>query len=497
MAALFPDPSAPQAPNSARPLGPDSLAERGLEHWLTSLLMVLSLSWALLPAGLSWDFGNEGEANLRDGNFIIQLQWSSLFLIAGVVCLRRFLRFQAVVSGLNPFLLALFVYCLLNISWSLLPLVTMKKVIQFGGLLMIGVAFQVSEMSHTRWLKLTVGTLLLFQVASLFAVVLIPDIAIEYTGIANGAWQGGAWRGVTDQKNNYGILNAFAAMAWVALFCTPKTRLSALLFVLMLGFCGVNLVMSKSTTSLLVTVMGIGFFLLFRWKYVASEFVTSRVLVVLACLLVVYLHALYVVQGRLPTWDEFFKPVADLLGKSTDISGRFEIWDLVLQEIDRHRWQGIGYGAFWLGKGSASQPIIDHMYWVPFQAHNGYLDVLNELGGMGLLLFTGFLVYHLLSLYRLSRFDASEAAFHGALIAVILVHNATESSFLRGVNFLAILVIFSSIAVNSSLRRHQQAALLGRPATAPSPGPGPAPTAWAAQNGFRPGTPNSERPPGH
>ncbi|WP_273926502.1 O-antigen ligase family protein [Curvibacter microcysteis] len=463
-------PYTPATPHLGSTPSPGPASGPGLEHWLTGLLMVFSLAWALLPAGLSWDFAAEGDANLREGNFIIQLQWSTLFLIAGWVCLRRFVRFQEVVSGLNPFLLALFLYCLMNTGWSLLPMVTLKKVIQFGGLLMIGMAFQVSEMSHTRWLKLTVGTLLLFQVLSLFAVVLVPDIAIEYTGMANGAWEGGAWRGVTDQKNNFGIMNAFAAMAWVALFCTPQSRLSPLMFGLALVFCGVNLVMSKSTTSLLVTVMGVGFFLLFRWKYVASEFVTSRVLVVMACLLLIYLHVLYVVQGRLPTWDEFFKPVADLLGKSTDISGRFDIWELVIQEIQRHPWLGIGFGSFWMGKGSASQPIIDHMYWVPFQAHNGYLDVLNELGGMGLLLFAGFIVHHLISLYRLSRFDASEAAFHGALIAVILVHNATESSFLRGVNFLAVLVVFSSIAVNSSLRRHRLAQSADIRPAGPPPG---------------------------
>lgn len=39
---------------------------------------------------------------------------------------------------------------------------------------------------------------------------------------------------------------------------------------------------------------------------------------------------------------------------------------------------------------------------------------------------------------------------------VILIHNLTESSLLRGVNFLAMMVIYSSVAVSSSLQRHLQ-----------------------------------------
>ena len=433
-----------------------------------SLLLVLSLAWSLLPAGLSWEFTNQAE-NLSSGNAIIQLQWGSLFLLAGVLALRRFERFQEVMAQVSPFLLALLIYCLLNAFWSVQPGVTVKKGVQLAGMVLIGVALQLQGLDHGRWLRLMSGTMLLLLVASVLAVGLIPDTAIEYATAGNDAWVGGAWRGITDQKNSYGVMTAFTVMTLVSLYAThPQRGMPTLLLLVLLVFCGLNLVMSKSTTSLLVTGLGVGCFALFRWKYVADEFVVSRVLIVVVALLLVYLHVLYVVQGRLPTWDEFFKPVADLLGKRTDISGRFDIWDMVLDEIENHPWLGVGYGAFWLGKGSASQAIIDKMYWVPFQAHNGYLDIFNELGLVGLVLFAAFLIHHLVTLYRLSRYDASEAAFHGAVIVVILVHNLTESSLLRGVNFLAMLVVYSSIAVSWSLRRHRLLAAAATPPSTPS-----------------------------
>lgn len=441
--------------------------------WAT-LLLVLSLAWSLLPAGLNWDFNNLND-NLSSGNVIIQLQWGSLFLLAGTLALRQFERFQLMVAGVNPFLLLLLGYCLLNAMWSIQPGVSAKKGIQLGGMILIAVVLQMQGLNHLRWMRIMASTLLVFLVVSVLAVGLIPDTAIEYAGVGNDAWVGGAWRGITDQKNSYGIMTAFTVMTLVSLYATPPMRsMPTIVLLPLLAFCGLNLVMSKSTTSLLVTLLGIGCYGLFRWKYVADEFVASRALVVVAGLLLIYVHVLYVIQGRLPTWDEFFKPVADLLGKRTDISGRFDIWSMVLDEIDRHPWLGVGYGAFWLGKGSASQAIIDKMYWVPFQAHNGYLDILNELGVVGLGLFVCFLLHHLLSIYRLSRHDASAAAFHGSVIVVILVHNLTESSLLRGVNFLAMLVIYSSVAVNTALRHHQAPSLRAAPMTGaadPSPAP--------------------------
>lgn len=446
--------------------------------WAT-LLLVLSLAWSLLPAGLSWNFDNLND-NLSSGNVIIQLQWGSLFLLSGILALRQFERFQLMVASVSPFLLLMLGYCLLNALWSIQPGVSVKKGIQLGGMILIAVVLQMQRLDHLQWMRTMASTLLVFLVISVLAVLLFPDTAIEYAGVGNEeAWVGGAWRGITDQKNSYGIMTAFTVMTLVSLYATPPMRnIPAIVLLPVLAFCGLNLVMSKSTTSLLVTMLGVGCYGLFRWKYVADEFVVSRVLIVVTGLLLIYVHVLYVLQGRMPTWDEFFKPVADLLGKRTDISGRFDIWSMILGEIDRHPWLGVGYGAFWLGKDSASQPIIDKLYWVPFQAHNGYLDILNELGAVGLALFVCFLVHHLLSIYRLSRHDASAAAFHGSVIVVILVHNLTESSLLRGVNFLAMLVVYSSVAVSSALRQHRQATQPTAPAMpaaspAASPDSGP------------------------
>jgi O-antigen ligase len=194
----------------------------------------------------------------------------------------------------------------------------------------------------------------------------------------------------------------------------------------------------------------------FKKKLIQTPFVTSRVFLVLFSFVLVSVQVFHVFHAAFPTWEDLFGPIAGLLGKQTDLTGRFDIWVLILPEIAKHWLFGFGYGAFWLGVDSPSQFIIDQLGWIPYQSHNGYLDVLNELGVAGFCLLLGMLGAHINCLYRLSRFDASQAAFHGALFLMIIISNFSESSLFRGIVFFTTMLIYSSIAVTSALAQHRR-----------------------------------------
>jgi len=75
-----------------------------------------------------------------------------------------------------------------------------------------------------------------------------------------------------------------------------------------------------------------------------------------------------------------------LLGRSPDLTGRQRIWDAVGERIAQHPVLGWGYSTPWV----PSEPlfdgwIIDHGVSV-MQAHNMWLDVALQLGGVGVLL---------------------------------------------------------------------------------------------------------------
>ena len=197
-----------------------------------------------------------------------------------------------------------------------------------------------------------------------------------------------------------------------------------------------------------VAAMGTLVYLLLRKDHIESPLWLQRILLVVLTLALVAFQLFYVQHSRLPSWGEIISPVAGIFGKGADLTGRTDIWDYMWPVIERHWLQGIGYGAFWLGPGSPSQVILDEFYWVPYQAHNGYIDVLNELGVVGLLLLSGVLLMHIRNLWQLVAIDRESMALHAALLVIVLFTNITESSLYRGLSFLHVLFLLSCFKVN-------------------------------------------------
>lgn len=425
-------------------------------HALILVLAVASPLFSWLPSGFSWDYSG-ADANFTEGKLAMKLQWGSLFLIASIHCFMHRQHIWAVIADMNPCLKLMLFYCALTLLWSPFPAVTLKKAIQFLGTMMIGIAFQTGGLSGQKFAHLLWKSALSIQIASLIACIAFPNIGIEYS--VNGAWSGGAWRGILMHKNEFGMLCTLSIIFQVVLISSSEIKLHPTLSLLALMLSLVELLLSKSTTSLLMMFVGVSCFYFFKNKLIQTPFVTSRFFLILLSAILISLHIFYIIHAEFPTWNELFTPFSDLLGKQADMTGRFDIWALVMPEIAKHWLLGSGYGAFWLGIGSPSQFIIDQLGWIPYQAHNGYLDVLNEQGVVGLSLLLGFVGLHIRDIYRLSRFDASQTAFQGTLLLIILVSNFSESSIFRGMIFFTTMLIYSSITVTSSLAKHQRAAI--------------------------------------
>ena len=197
-------------------------------------------------------------------------------------------------------------------------------------------------------------------------------------------------------------------------------------------------------------------FHLFRKKYIYSHFWLIRIFLVALIIIVVNLQLFYAFNARLPTWDEIASPVTSIFGKGTDLTGRTQIWELVNEEITRHPLAGLGYASFWLGPGSMADHIINVLYWIPLQSHNGYLDIVNEQGYIGLILIFLTFILHSYHLFRLAHFDRLQTAYLSAMFVIVVASNITESGIFRGVGYQHIFFIISTIATTSALRRHQQ-----------------------------------------
>lgn len=415
-------------------------------RWIVVLLVCAAL-FSILPPGFPW---HEAEETLvtADGSMTMKLQWASIFLLSAYLAYRHLSVTLANLKSVNRFLLLMLVYALLSALWSPADSVTVKKAIQFGGLILFALAVQTSGKPWHH-------PVLIVQCALLGIEVLSAVVSIVYPSMGIDAYFGYAWRGVLSGKNTLGGTAALSVIMWAALWRVPSVSRSLCWWGM--GFSVLCVVMSRSSTAITTATFGVMVFWLLRRQHIGSTLWLLRAAVVFSLIFLLGVQLFFIAEGRLPDRVEIMEPFANLFGKSADLTGRSDIWEPLFLEIEKHWLFGVGYGGFWLGPGSASQPIIDRLPWIPYQAHNGYLDILNELGAVGIALFVGLLGAHVRDLFRMMRFDRTGAALCGAIQTTLMVSNYTESSIFRGVTFQFWLFLLICICVNAALRRHRLA----------------------------------------
>ena len=429
--------------------------------WLLRIIVVLFVIFSLLPYGISWDYTGKSSLTM-EGSLTVKLEWGSLFaLSAGML---YFHPKQAILNlkALNPFLVMILLWCLASSAWSPMAAVTFKRAIQLYGFVAISLALQLSSHPVRLIVENMLYTLMVLLVGSFVVTVINPSIGIDYE-------LGGAWRGILSQKNELGQVAAMSILLWQVLACITVVNYRIMTFSLLFSF--LMLVLSKSSTSMIVMISTSSIFHILRKRHISSEYAITRILFGLICLLTLGLFVFFLQESRLPTSAEITAPIAGIFGKASDLTGRTDIWELVWLEIRRHWITGLGYGSFWLGPDSLSQYVIDALHWIPLQSHNGYLDILNEQGLVGITLTVLAILFHSYGLFVMHRSDQTQAAFWTAMLIIIVVTNFTESSLLRGFSFLNVFFFIALCTVTSYNRvqrdKHHQAFSKERPSASP------------------------------
>ena len=421
----------------------ESRQSTGAAHVLAQILMILTLLFAVLPS----EFASSARPaeELIEGSWLDRIKWTALFIIAFFMLWKnaRTKIFHHI--NANPIIWLLLAYCTASIFWSPQPLVSTKRAIQLFGLMLIGMAVStIYRGGQTGVIQNLFWTLIALLLASALMVSVNPSIGIESSSAFELA---GAWKGIMDQKNSFGMASAICCYLWVILWFDKRlpSLLSAFTLMTALG-C---LIMARSSTAITMAALSTFTYILLRLNYIKSELWLMRGLFVFFIFLSIATHFFYISESRFPNWSEVIDPFAQLFGKESDLSGRSSIWKFMWLEVEKHPITGIGYGAFWI---APPEGFLDNFSLIFYQAHNGYIDLINELGVLGLALFVGMMIYHIRNLYRLTSFNRSSAAFHAGLLLIYLVSNITETSVLRGLNILHVLLTLSFFIVSEQIR---------------------------------------------
>ena len=118
--------------------------------------------------------------------------------------------------------------------------------------------------------------------------------------------------------------------------------------------------------------------------------------------------------------------VSESLGRGSELTGRTPLWTALLG-MHTNPILGTGFESFWLGERPLQLEGI--FFFIPNEAHNGYLETYLTLGLIGVFLLVGLFVATFrkirLELFRNFEWGRYRLGFLGALI----LYNWTEAAF--------------------------------------------------------------------
>ena len=401
-------------------------------HQPAVVFAVFAISICLVTVNLSVAASPAQQAAATDKSLMMFMQWIPLFALAAwAIANIKEPLFALQLRG-NPAWWGVLVFCAASALWSDLPGTVIKRSLQNVGMLWIILA--TAWYFHSR-MTFFYGKLLwmmgLLVWLSLMAAVFMPQLGIERApGIE------GTWRGIIGQKNLLGIFCALT-LYWCAV-CWHQKVIGSNMAVLVCLPALTCLLMSRSSTSAMLTVASVSsYFFLVGVRVRSNSLVLRSVLLALMFAVTVVLGH-YFVETELPSSQIFIEPISAFFGKESHLTGRSDIWEIMWGLIAQHPILGMGYASFWLGPGGPSQFVSDLLLWQVPTAHNGYLEILNEVGIVGMLLFISALLWHVANLARLSVHNRPLAASHIGILVIFLISNFSESTALRLFEYLQI-----------------------------------------------------------
>jgi exopolysaccharide production protein ExoQ len=264
-----------------------------------------------------------------------------------------------------------------------------------------------------RLMQFLMLTALVALLLSMGAVVAFPSLGID-------SYQQGAWRGIFGQRNNAAaVCVLFLVLAFQkvgrSLFDKAARGLVIVLSVLFI-------VMSGSRTGWLISALAIALSLGLRLLVKMRSL--DRVLLLMLLTIPTVILGWFVATN--------FTSLLAAMDKDPTLTQRTVIWAEVIPSILKRPLLGYGYSSFWQGLNGESQHAVLTTGWMEGQAQDGYLDILLQVGLVGLIPLICVFARAFLRAARAIEQRVAGPLEKSAIILLILVlvENIGESSLL-------------------------------------------------------------------
>jgi exopolysaccharide production protein ExoQ len=383
------------------------------------LPLFLLLLFTIMTVPLGFDYRGGGSTNPSEGDTFSLTSWLVLLFGSGYLVIRNRRQVRELLTKVNRPFLYFIVLATLSVLWSIEPAITLKRIVRLYIIVLVSIAFASVGWRPRRFEKSLRILLFLLLAASVVFCYEAPELAIHHEQLLINSWHG-----ITTGKNVLGSLASCAFILWLHGLLTGETgRITAIANMALAGVC---LVMCRSSTSLMATVFASFFVLLLlrppglmrrQMPYFVGFFATAVLIYALAVLNIV------------PGMSMILTPISMITGKDLTFSGRTNIWYVLKLHMREHPLLGTGYEAYWIGPvpSSPSYEMVRWLWFYPTEGHNGYLDVMNDLGYIGGICLFAYFLRYLRQGLDLMRLEKARGALYLALIFRAFLADMSES----------------------------------------------------------------------
>jgi len=416
--------------NSPAKIRPENISSSIEDHpyltRLSKILFVLCIFFVLYGTSIPFQArAGGGVEDMVESNVTNQIVFTGLFFLSLLTIIPKAKTIYSFLKEEKIFSIFI-LWCAATILWSDESSVSFKRFFQFITIILV----IISAIAYTDDAD---------ELIDIFKYLLVPYVIISLITIAiipRAIDQWGSFKGIAPSKNNFGQYILISILFFSHLFFKGGSR-EKLFYLILLVFSTLLIFGSRSATAVItfVVVFMLNIILFINKEFEAIGF--RKFFFAIVMIFFVALASLAIVYS-----SEIINSFFGGMGKDLTLTGRTDIWASVLENARSHIVQGCGYQSFWISVNPFIEEFYETYYWIPLQSHSGYIDILNELGIIGL----GLFVFWTVKFFKtaLSLTDVSLLIW---IFITALILNITESTIIRARNPTGVMMIFSYLVL--------------------------------------------------
>jgi exopolysaccharide production protein ExoQ len=384
--------------------------------WLPLIWLVLGCSRSVSAWLNIFGVPVSGAVSVEEGS-PLDAWFFFVLIVAGIYVLnQRQVRLSEIVRN-NGWLIAFLLYCFISIAWSDFAFVAFKRWIKVLGHPIMALIVLTEPDPEEALIRLMKRCAYVVVPVSILFIKFYPQL-----GRGFDEWTGGAMNnGIALSKNMLGadclILGFFSFWYLLQTWKTERSAWRRKELRLIAGFLiGIWWLFSQahSATSFLSFLIGALTIVFVGIRSINKNFIGTYMLAGIVILAGAELT--FGISGGL----------SEALGRGSELSGRTLLWARLL-ELHTNPILGTGFESFWLGE--RLQRLEGIFFFIPNEAHNGYLEIYLTLGLIGLVMLIALFIATFWKIRPGLWQNFEWARFRLGLLAAIVVYNWTEAAF--------------------------------------------------------------------